>query len=116
MTRAPDSTALGKTGKPIPPQMPPRIEVPCAYCVLVPAAPYLQTLAVSCQPTLLFGIVPLTHGPVSAITLPPVTIPADIVALNHSLRRLSFVVAPVLPWAVMQSPRPGTSKLDAGRV
>jgi hypothetical protein len=48
--------------------------------VLELAGPYLKTLAVSCQPTLLFGIVPLTHRPVSAITLPPVTTPAKIVA------------------------------------
>jgi hypothetical protein len=105
-----------KTGKPIPPSTPPRIAVPCAYCALVSVAPYLKTLAVSCQPTLWFGIVPLTQASGSAITLPPVTAPADMLALNHSLMRLSFVVAPVLPRAVMQSPRPGTSKLHAGRV
>ena len=55
-------------------------------------------------------------APGSAITLPPVTAPADMLALNHGLMRLSFVVAPVLPRTVMQSPRPGTSKLHAGRV
>jgi hypothetical protein len=70
-------------------------------------------LAISCQPTLLFGTVPLIQAPVSAMTLPLVTIPAEIVALNHSFTRLSLFVCPVLPWAVMQSPRPATSKLDA---
>src|SRR6516162_8591619 len=114
MTIAPDSTAVGKTGKPIPPWMPPRIAAPCAYCVFEPAAPYLKTLAVSCQPTLLFGIVPLTQGPVSAITIPAVTDAPEIVALNQSLTRLLLVVGPVPPWAVMHSPRPATSKLDAG--
>src|SRR6516162_2209318 len=115
MTIAPDSTAAEKTGKPTPPWVPPRIAVPRAYCVFEPTTPYLRTLAINCQPTLLFGVVPLTQAPVSAITLPPVTTPADMAALNHSLMRLSFVVAPVLPWAVMHSPRPATSKLDAGR-
>src|SRR6516164_10191511 len=63
MTIAPDSTAVEKTGKPTPPWVPPRIAVPRAYCVFEPATPYLKTLAISCQPTLLFGVVPLTHGP-----------------------------------------------------
>ena len=87
-------------------------------CVLrvVSVTPYLKTLAVSCQPTLWFGIVTLTQAPGSAITLPPVTAPADMLALNHGLMRLSFVVAPVLPRAMMQSPWSGTSKLHAGRV
>src|SRR6516165_2553202 len=84
MTIAPDSTAVEKTGKPTPPWVPPRIAVPRAYCVFEPATPYLRTLAISCQPTLLFGVVPLTQAPVSAITLPPVTTPADMAALNHS--------------------------------
>jgi hypothetical protein len=34
---------------------------------------------------------PLTQAPVSAITLPRVTAPADMLALNHSLVRLLFL-------------------------
>src|SRR5215472_2467492 len=100
MTIAPDSTAVGKTGKPIPPWIPPRIAVPCAYWVFEPTAPYLKTVAISCQPTLLLGVVTLTQGPVSAITLPPVTTPEEIVASNHSLTRLLLVVGPLL-WEVL---------------
>ena len=63
--------------------------MPRAHCVFEPAAPYLKTLAISCQPTLLFDTIALVQAPVSAMTLPLVTIPAEIVALNHRFMRLA---------------------------
>ena len=70
-----------------------------------PLAPNLKMLVISCQPTLLFGVVLLTQGPVSAITLPPVTTPAETVALNHRLTPLLLVVGPgpVLPWGLCRA-------------
>src|SRR5215831_5483416 len=113
---APDSIAVGKVGKLIPPWTPPRIAEPWAYCVFEPAAPYLKILAASCQPTLLFGVVPLTQPPLSATTVPPLTTPSEMAASNHSLTRLSLAVGPVLPCAVTQNPRVATSRLVAGKV
>src|SRR5437016_14085407 len=103
--------AGGKTGNPRPPGLPPRTAELCAYGVFEPASPNLKTLDVSCQPTLLFGVIVSAQAPVSAMTLPPTTTPAEIFASNHSLTRLSLLDGPVMPLAVMRSPLPATSRL-----
>src|SRR5450631_50797 len=118
------SVSVRNTGGRMPPCRVPRIGLPCAYCVFDPAAPYLNRLAIADQPAALFGVVPLTHAPLSQIVVPAVTVPPeitplvvvcpDMVGFTHSLKRLLLVVAPVMPCAVMQSPRPATSNAPAG--
>src|SRR5277367_804872 len=108
------SVSVGNTGARMPPCSVPRMGVPCAYWVFDAAAPYLNRLAIALQPTPLFGVVPLTHAPLSQIVVPAVTVPPeitplvvvwpDMVGLAHSLKRLLLVVAPVTPCAVMQRP------------
>ena len=57
-----------------------------------------------------------SQAPVSAITLPSITPPTEIFASNHNFTRLSLLVCPVMPRAVMHTPLPETSRLEAGKV
>src|SRR5580704_6561532 len=118
------SVMVRNAGARMPPCRVPRMGIPCAYCVFDPATPYLNRLAIADQPAALFGVVPLTHAPLSQIVVPAVTVPPeitplvvvwpDMVGFAHSLKRLLLVVAPVTPCAVMQSPRPAMSNAPAG--
>src|ERR1700761_6699257 len=102
------SGAVSATGAAIPPCSVPVITVPWAIWVFDPLMPYLNTLAWSCQPAAEFGVVPLTHAPVSAMTVPPTTAPPATAEVQPQriLARLLLVVAPVLKLAVMHPPRP----------